>query len=409
LRRKLGNVAGINLFLVASQDIRIGGRTSRSQFQYTLQSSDLQDLSKWSTALVNKLKEYPELKDVNSDQQTRGLQSNVVIDRDAAARLGVSPTAIDNTLYDAFGQRQVSTLYKRYNQHHVILEVQPDYLLSPASLRHIYVKSTTGQQIPLSAVAKFEDSNTSLSVSHQGQTPAITISFNLTTGVSQQVGMQMIERAKQEIRMPATIADHPAGVLQVLQSSMSTLPLLLVAALIAVYVVLGMLYESLIHPITILSTLPSAGLGAVLALMLLNYDLSLVAFIGIILLMGIVKKNAIMMIDFALEVERGENLRPEEAIYKACIIRFRPIMMTTLAAMLGALPLAVGLGVGSELRRPLGIAVVGGLIVSQLLTLYTTPVIYLMLPRFIAWLWERIKKLVRWLFSLGTPETILAD
>jgi multidrug efflux pump subunit AcrB len=350
---------------------------------------------------MNKLKEYPELKDVNSDQQTRGLQANVVIDRDAAARLGVSPTDIDNTLYDAFGQRQVSTLYKRYNQHHVILEVQPDYLLSPASLRQIYVKSTTGKQVPLSAVAKFEDSNTSLSVSHQGQSPAITISFNLATGIAQEVGVQLIERAKQEIRMPATVTSHPAGVLQILQASMSTLPMLLLAALIAVYVVLGMLYESLIHPITILTTLPSAGLGAVLALRLLDYDLSIVAFIGIILLMGIVKKNAIMMIDFALEVERGENLTPEQAIYKACIIRFRPIMMTTLAAMLGALPLAIGFGVGSELRRPLGIAVVGGLMVSQILTLYTTPVMYLLFEHMRAW--------VRRWRGIPNPRPVLAS
>src|ERR1035437_7162189 len=360
LRKKLGGVSGVNLFLQASQDIRVGGRLSRAQFQYALQSGDLNELNRWSTLLVNKLRATPELRDVSSDQQTSGLQTMVVIDRDAASRLGVSPIAIDNTLYDAFGQRQVSILYRQYNQFHVILEVEPQYLLDPSSLNQIYVHSTNGVLVPLAAVAKFKPSNTFLSVNHQGQFPAVTLSFNLAPGVALGQATEVIDRAVEELKMPSSVLGSFQGTAQVFRASMSNMPLLIAAAILAVYVVLGMLYESLIHPLTIISTLPSAGVGALLALMVFGLDLSLVSFISIILLMGIVKKNAIMMINFALDAERQEGLSPRDAIYKACVIRFRPIMMTTMAALFGSLPLAIGMGTGSELRQPLGIPGGGG-------------------------------------------------
>jgi multidrug efflux pump subunit AcrB len=377
LRKKTSGVPGVTLILQAVQDIRVGGRMGKGQYQYSLQSSSLDDLNRWTPMLVSKLKKIPQLKDVGSDQLNHGLQAGVIVDRDAAARLGISPQVIDDTLYDAFGQRQVSVVYKRYNQHHVILEVNPAYLESPDSLQKIFIKSTTGKMVPLSALATIQNTNTYLCVNHQGQFPAATISFNLDTGTSLGQATALVQQAARALNMPATVQGSFAGTAQMFQASLSSLPLLLFAALLAVYIVLGMLYESLIHPLTILSSLPSAGLGALLALMIFGMDLSLVSFIGIILLMGIVKKNAIMMVDFALIAEREEKLSSEDAIYKACMIRFRPIMMTTMAAFCGSIPLALGLGTGSELRQPLGVSVVGGLLISQILTLYTTPVVYL--------------------------------
>src|SRR5246500_2068329 len=394
LRQKFAKIPGVQLFIVPGQDIRVGGRSSKATYQYALTDQNIDELNFWAPKLVNKLKEYPQIKDATSDQQFRGLQETVVVNRDAAARLGIQPQAVDSTLYSAFGQRQVSIIYTQQNQYHVVLEVDPQFQLDPTALHKIYVKSPSGSQVLLSAIAHFQLDNTPLSINHQGQFPCVTMSFNLAPGVSLGEATQIVERAKRDLGMPSTIRGSFAGTAQVAQASWVTEPLLILTALIAVYIVLGMLYESLIHPITILSTLPSAGLGALLAMEFMNFlyqtfkigaadtgELSIVSIIGIILLIGIVKKNAIMMVDFALDAERNDGLPPEKSIYQACLLRFRPIMMTTLAAMFGALPLAIGMGIGSELRRPLGIAIVGGLIVSQILTLYTNPVIYLMLSR----------------------------
>ncbi|MHB1023776.1 MAG: multidrug efflux RND transporter permease subunit [Acidobacteriaceae bacterium] len=377
LRPKLAKVPGATLYMQAQQDLRIGGRSTATQYQYTLEDENLEELNTWSNLLLERFRELPELRDVATDQQNQGLLAQLVIDRDTAARLGITPQDIDNTLYDAFGQRQISTTYTQLNQYHVVMEVDQQFQQNPDALRNIYVTSATGTQVPLSAFTHFERKRTALAVNHQGQFPAVTLSFNLAPGVALSDATRIIENTQREMGMPASVHASFQGTAQAFQSSLATEPLLILCALIAVYIVLGMLYESYIHPITILSTLPSAGVGAILALLLFKVELSVIALIGIILLIGIVKKNAILMIDFAIDAERTHGKSSEDAIYEACLLRFRPIMMTTLAALFGAVPLAIGTGTGSELRRPLGITIVGGLIVSQALTLFTTPVVYL--------------------------------
>ena len=381
LRDKTANIPGAAMFLQSVQDVTVGGRFGGAQYQYTLQADNLEDLYKWAPIVMERLKQIPELRDVNSDQQNRGLQSYVAIDRDTAGRLGVDIADIDNTLGDAFGQRQVSNIYMGLNQYHVVLEVAPEFQENPAALSLIYVPSSTGKLVPLSSFAHYEPSNTSLSVNHQGIFPSITLSFNLAPDASLGPAVQQIEEARNQLGVPNSVHATFQGTAQAFQDSLSNQLILILTALGAVYIVLGILYESYIHPITILSTIPSAGIGALLALQLMKMDLSIIALIGIILLIGIVKKNAILMIDFAVQTEREEEKLPEEAIYKACLLRFRPIIMTTMAALFGALPLALGTGVGSEIRRPLGIAIVGGLILSQILTLYTTPVVYIYMDR----------------------------
>src|SRR6266850_280768 len=391
IRSKSAKIPGAALYLQAVQDLSVGGRFGGAQYQYTLQGDNLEDLTHWAPLLQQRMSRIPELRDVNSDQQLHGLQSSIVIDRDTAGRLGVSVSDIDNTLGDAFGQRQVSNIYKGLNQYHVVMEVAPAAQQSPDALQSVYVPSNSGKLVPLSAFAHYEPSSTALSVNHQGVFPAITLSFNLAPGASLGPAVQHITQAAREIGVPSTVHATFQGTAQAFQDSLSNQPILILTALAAVYIVLGILYESYIHPITILSTIPSAGIGALLAIQFIKSDLNIIALIGIILLIGIVKKNAILMIDFAVQVEREEGKSPVEAIYKACQLRFRPILMTTMAALLGAMPLALGTGVGSELRRPLGITIVGGLILSQMLTLFTTPVVYIYMDRLQSWIQGRTR------------------
>lgn len=386
LRRKLTQVPGAPTYFQSVQDLRIGGRLGAATYQYTLQGDNLAELNTWAPRMLQRMRTIRQLVDVNSDQQDKGLEASVVIDRSTASRLGITPQMIDNTLYDAFGQRQVSITYTLLNQYHVVMEVDPRFWQRPEMLKDIYVRSSTGQQVPLSTFARFDRNATSLAVNHQGQFPAVTISFNLAPGVSLGEAVKAVELAARQLGLPGSIRGNFMGTAQAFQASLANEPILILAALMAVYIVLGVLYESYIHPVTILSTLPSAGVGAILAMLFFRTELSIIALIGIILLIGIVKKNGIMMVDFALDAERKEGRSPVDAIYQASLLRFRPIMMTTMAALLGALPLAIGGGVGSELRRPLGIAIVGGLIFSQMLTLYTTPVMYLYLDRLRLWL-----------------------
>jgi len=391
LRGKCSGIPGADLFLQAVQDLRIGGRGSAAQYQYTILGQDPGELFQWSPKLFARMKSIPLLADVNTDQQDKGLEATVTVDRPTASRLGVTSQVIDNTLYSAFGQRFASTTFTPFNQYHVVLEVDRPFWQAPEGLNNIYCRSTSGALVPLSAFATFTRHTAPLQVNHQSQLPSVTISFNLAPGVALGDAVAAIDKVQYEMRMPHSMSGYYMGTAQAFKASLSNQLYLILAALAAVYIVLGMLYESLIHPVTIISTLPSAGVGALLALLMTHNDLSVIAVIGIILLIGIVKKNAILMIDFAIEVERREGTTPEQSIFQACLLRFRPITMTTLAALLGGLPLAMGHGTGAELRRPLGIAIVGGLVFSQMLTLFTTPVVYLYLDRFSLW-WKRRKR-----------------
>jgi multidrug efflux pump len=402
LQPRLAAVEGITLFMQPIQDLTVENRVSRTQYQYSLESPDPRELDTWVPPLVEQLQALPQLRDVASDQQNGGLEAALTIDRDTAARLGITPQQIDDALYDAFGQRQVSTIFTQFNQYHVILEVKPDFQQTPDALQYIHVRPADGPPVPLPVVTHFRPLSTALAINHQDQFPAVTISFNLAPGVALGEAVQAIQATRHELGLPPGLSASFQGAAQAFQASLANQPLLILAALVTVYIVLGVLYESYIHPLTILSTLPSAGVGALLALLWYQMELDVISLIGIILLIGIVKKNAIMMIDFALEAERQEGKTPEAAIYEACLLRFRPIMMTTLAALLGGVPLAMGTGVGSELRHPLGITIVGGLLLSQLLTLYTTPVIYLAFDRL-------AKRLAPWRVGNVIDEPVLME
>jgi multidrug efflux pump len=405
LQSKLKSVEGITLYMQPLQDLTVADAVSRTQYQYSLESADANELNTWTNKLVTELRKHSELTDVASNLQDKGLETDLVVDRDTASRMGVQMSTIDNVLYDAFGQRQVSTMYTQLNQYHVILEVQNNFQLDPSSLSSLYVASSTGTQVPLSTFVKVQRTNTPLSIEHLGQFPASTISFNLAPGASLGDAVKVINQLENDLHMPETVNASFQGTAKAFEASLTNEPILILAALITVYIVLGVLYESYIHPVTILSTLPSAGVGAILALLLFRMDLNVIGIIGIILLIGIVKKNAIMMIDFALEAERQHGKSSEDAIYEACLLRFRPIMMTTMAALLGGLPLALGTGMGSELRKPLGITIVGGLIVSQALTLYTTPVVYLYFDRFA----QRLSRRRARVAAHRTEHTVSAD